>query len=51
MLDAHEGVHGLKLGPEIAQSGLVLASQLLDEFLELSLRGPDLLANEAGPLL
>jgi hypothetical protein len=51
MLDPHECVYGIKLGPEILESGAVLASQLLDEFFELGLCSFDLLRKQAGPLL
>ena len=50
MLDPKERVHSLKLGLEILESVVVLALELLDMFLELSLRSFDLLFKQIGPL-
>jgi len=50
MLDAHYRVHSVKLGLKIYESAGVLALELLDIFLELSLRSFDLLLKQIGPL-
>src|SRR3990172_9442920 len=50
-LDLHHPVHRLKLGLEILNSGVLLSLELLDQFLELSLVGVDLLFKQSGPVL
>jgi hypothetical protein len=51
MLDPKQVIHGLELGLEILEPLVVLVLDLLEIFVELSLRRIDLLIKQLDPLL
>ena len=50
-LKLHQPGHGLELGLQVLEPRIVLASDLIDEFVELSFMGVDLLFKQSGPVL
>ncbi len=51
LLKTDDGVHSIEFGLEILNSAVVFPLNLLDQRVELSLRGFDLLLNQVGTIL